>query len=518
MSGAFSREKTKKKTPVLKDCLPTKEQLFAQDAPPLAENKVDETYCSVAEYIEIHSDLALEDFMHPLRKSVKEFARRPEGVFYDGARVYRDVKLSDFEIQDQDGSKNPCITCYFESGILDSKFVKGVKSDDAPSFGQLLLFTSSHFKDHLFLGKVIRDKQAKETDSERIMIKLKQYKDSKLSVDELMKGSYTMMQSCAFFYMYENLITALNSLDEYSFPMKQYILYGCEYTKVNPPIYLSESTKYKLGEHQVVVLDPTSWPANGVCGLNASQHAALRRALTEEITVIQGPPGTGKTYFGVQLVKVLLDNLSVWNPSRMCPLLVVCHSNVALDHFLEGLLDACKTAKFVRIGDQCQSEILKPYFLRELICRRVAALKGVPQGRLLANVLKNIDEIRSLLNQITDGIISYRTFDRWNVIKPEESREFESGRHYLKWMMGFDIDVNEKHTDGFVILFEDLLRWVDELKAIDANKATLWAEAIRKIIDLLQRGVKEPGNISTRKFKEKDILSLSPTAAQEKYL
>ena len=32
-------------------------------------------------------------------------------------------------------------------------------------------------------------------------------------------------------------------------------------------------------------------------------------ALTQELALIQGPPGTGKTFVGVQIMRLLLDNL-----------------------------------------------------------------------------------------------------------------------------------------------------------------------------------------------------------------
>ena len=38
--------------------------------------------------------------------------------------------------------------------------------------------------------------------------------------------------------------------------------------------------------------------------LNGSQLAAVKSALTNEISVIQGPPGTGKTFIALKVVQV----------------------------------------------------------------------------------------------------------------------------------------------------------------------------------------------------------------------
>ena len=61
------------------------------------------------------------------------------------------------------------------------------------------------------------------------------------------------------------------------------------------------------------VLKTQQWPEAEALGLDPSQVAALKSALTNELSIIQGPPGTGKTFVGLMIMKVLLANK---NPSE----------------------------------------------------------------------------------------------------------------------------------------------------------------------------------------------------------
>lgn len=54
------------------------------------------------------------------------------------------------------------------------------------------------------------------------------------------------------------------------------------------------------------------WPSPCKLGLNDSQTAALKLALTNELAIIQGPPGTGKTHVGIAIMNILLRNKTIW--------------------------------------------------------------------------------------------------------------------------------------------------------------------------------------------------------------
>ncbi|KAF2188466.1 hypothetical protein K469DRAFT_525717, partial [Zopfia rhizophila CBS 207.26] len=70
--------------------------------------------------------------------------------------------------------------------------------------------------------------------------------------------------------------------------------------------------------------------------LDQGQCEAIITALTHEFALVRGPPGTGKSYIGLQLVKALLENKA---KAQLGPIIVVCHTNHALDQFLERLIN-----------------------------------------------------------------------------------------------------------------------------------------------------------------------------------
>lgn len=76
----------------------------------------------------------------------------------------------------------------------------------------------------------------------------------------------------------------------------------------------------------------------------------------------------GKTFIGRVLVRVLFENMQLWNPARTHPLLVVCYTNHALDQFLESILEDFNDSELskgfptvVRLGGRCKNELLQRY-------------------------------------------------------------------------------------------------------------------------------------------------------------
>ena len=68
--------------------------------------------------------------------------------------------------------------------------------------------------------------------------------------------------------------------------------------------------------------------------LNDQQRKAFEAGLKSNVALIQGPPGTGKSYVGKAIV-------GQWLSSRPpgTPALIVCHTNRAVDSFLEATLE-----------------------------------------------------------------------------------------------------------------------------------------------------------------------------------
>ena len=67
--------------------------------------------------------------------------------------------------------------------------------------------------------------------------------------------------------------------------------------------------------------------------------------------------GTGKSYVGTILAKTLI-------PKQNKPVVVICYTNHALDHFLESLIGF--TDKIIRIGSRSKSSQLEKYNLTGL--------------------------------------------------------------------------------------------------------------------------------------------------------
>nr|POF07036.1 helicase required for rnai-mediated heterochromatin assembly 1 [Quercus suber] len=116
------------------------------------------------------------------------------------------------------------------------------------------------------------------------------------------------------------------------------------------------------------------WPAQPSSALDASQLAALQRALTKQLAIIQGPPGTGKTFVSVQAIKVLLANWRVGDP----PIIIACQTNHAVDQILRHI--ASFTSDFVRLGGRSKDRDV--IFKRTLQEVRIQSSTSAPAGSL----------------------------------------------------------------------------------------------------------------------------------------
>lgn len=137
--------------------------------------------------------------------------------------------------------------------------------------------------------------------------------------------TYTMLESKVFFEPYKVVLKALQTMSDSNFPMKSYMVDAEKTSKL--PIYLKDKNFFsdKIPD----------WLVSRRKKLNESQYMALRHALEEELAVIQGPPGTGKTFVALEIVNALLTYKDLW--LNHGPIMIVCHTNHALDQFLEGM-------------------------------------------------------------------------------------------------------------------------------------------------------------------------------------
>ncbi|KAH7335663.1 hypothetical protein B0J17DRAFT_616684 [Rhizoctonia solani] len=132
--------------------------------------------------------------------------------------------------------------------------------------------------------------------------------------------------------------------------------------------------------------------------LDPSQAEAVVDSLTREVALIQGPPGTGKSYTGLELIRVLIKN-------NICPILLVAFTNHALDHMLNGILNAGITQNVIRLGSRfAANERLQPYLL-ETLGRQAG------KSRLSASRKSATDQMKDLESQmkgLMDKISSHK--------------------------------------------------------------------------------------------------------------
>eukprot|EP00127_Corallochytrium_limacisporum_P005148 Clim_evm54s199 gene=Clim_evmTU54s199 len=128
------------------------------------------------------------------------------------------------------------------------------------------------------------------------------------------------------------------------------------------------------------------WLQNATLRLDKSQVQAVHHGLERSLALIQGPPGTGKTFVGVQITRQLLlketeatagsggqpteqQQSSAFHlnprglpPSHLHgsapPILVICHTNHALDSFLHQLT-ASDNADGAAVGDRGVNAVLR---------------------------------------------------------------------------------------------------------------------------------------------------------------
>ncbi|KAL1648449.1 hypothetical protein SLS58_002204 [Diplodia intermedia] len=83
--------------------------------------------------------------------------------------------------------------------------------------------------------------------------------------------------------------------------------------------------------------------------LDPSQAESLLAGLKQTVSLIQGPPGTGKSFVGALIAKAFHDHTSQ-------KIMVICHTNHALDQFLEDLLDiGIPDRSMIRLGAKSSS-------------------------------------------------------------------------------------------------------------------------------------------------------------------
>ncbi|KAG9523714.1 P-loop containing nucleoside triphosphate hydrolase protein, partial [Aureobasidium melanogenum] len=147
-------------------------------------------------------------------------------------------------------------------------------------------------------------------------------------------------------YAYEPVLGRLQTTTEIPFE-KELLFWDKSHTPMESPAYSSGSKireiVKQLEEKPESNLQDIMKLERSVV-LDSSQAASLAAALKQRLSLVQGPPGTGKSFIGALAAKVLHDHTNE-------KILVVCHTNQALDQFTQDIRKVgVKDSQIVRLG------------------------------------------------------------------------------------------------------------------------------------------------------------------------
>ncbi|TRY97417.1 hypothetical protein DNTS_016604 [Danionella cerebrum] len=349
---------------------PIYEEFHENRRPFLRPNRITQSFPNAHIYLDTHFRLLREDFVRPLRDGVKEILsmvheenlneNQIQKKHFDDVRIYNDTHL--------------LLPVCTPTGIayrvtFDARQLQFVRWENSKRliYGSLVCLSMDKFETFLFATVADRDPELLRKGEVNLCFSLNS-REQLASIRP--SDSFLMVETTAYFEAYRYVLEGLQELSQDEFPFQRYIV-QCV-TAVDPPAYLRvEGRTYDLSpvapKGQSIPrfnpLTPQAWPDEEKLGLDESQLQAFKLALTNELAIIQGPPGTGKTFVGLKIARALLENREAW--SQDCPMLVVCYTNHALDQFLEGIYRFLRWG-IVRVGGRSNSEILKPFNLREL--------------------------------------------------------------------------------------------------------------------------------------------------------
>uniref|UniRef100_A0AAF5PM72 Uncharacterized protein n=1 Tax=Wuchereria bancrofti TaxID=6293 RepID=A0AAF5PM72_WUCBA len=365
--------------------------------PYIRKNIVKGSYSNQEHYLDIQFRLMREDLIGPLRDGIELWRQQKgKGAFMSYAMdaseeldllIIRGVIVEGAQLKQSTGEIIRYII--FQPSSTDNSW------DSRLKYGQLVTLSSDGFQKEALLATIA---EKDSDDFSKGKLGLHFFDDHSVSRTKI----YTLVESSSYYEMYQHVLECIKRFDNnHTIPFGRFLV-NAE-TDVRFPSYLvheiyedshgssdslnSEYTDYSESPISLkktvtakeisifgtkYIVDKLKYTLDGnkiACGLDDAQRNALCYALTHELALIQGPPGTGKTFLGRLIVRILLENITMWNPERINPIIVVCFTNHALDQFLDGvLIDLIKDERYndelpsiVRFGSRCKSETLQKY-------------------------------------------------------------------------------------------------------------------------------------------------------------
>ncbi|XP_029345817.1 NFX1-type zinc finger-containing protein 1 [Acyrthosiphon pisum] len=315
------------------------------DGPPsLCANHVNRPYKNCDEYLNNFFRLMREDFVSVIRDTLKSYQR---GLDIHTMWYYANVKI--------EPKRNSSVTMFFRFDT--PSHAKALNYEDSKRFknGALLLLSKDTFI--TFSLGIITDTFRLNKGIVGVDV---------VDFEEVNKWiSIDLLEPQVFYEPYRYVLGVFQDLCETNFPMKNYIIHGLK--EISYPSYLASNSIYTINGITFDILQNDQWPSAEILNMDINQYEAFKGALTKEFVMIQGPPGTGKTYIGLEILKIIIENMYDTNKIKH-PIMVVCMTNHALDQFLEGIWKI--TRNISRFGRGTKSDILVNYIPNMSVARK----------------------------------------------------------------------------------------------------------------------------------------------------
>ncbi|CAF2793462.1 unnamed protein product [Rotaria sp. Silwood2] len=360
--------------------VPDLTELLSEQRPYLRKNIVDGIYENAEQYLDIHFRLLREDFIGPLRDGIRQHLSKVKSKNYN-VRIYENVQSLGSRLTPRNGLVYDL--------RLDAKLASRIRWANSQRliYGNLLLLTFDNFQSCVFA--TVEDRSQIE---KNFIISIKTLEDfdhserNQINLDKIDASCrLTMIETMTYFEAYRPVLNALQMIPSSErFPLAPFLLKLSNV--ITPPDYIKPTTTYDFTpllidpnyrinykqSHQVEkkyktvrLLEKDQWPTSEQLHLNPKQYEALILALTNKVAIIQGR--TGKTYLGVRITEMLLHNQSVWRRpgEQSTPILMICHTNHALDQFLELIVNRLNIHNgIVRVGSRCQNPKIQQFSLK----------------------------------------------------------------------------------------------------------------------------------------------------------
>lgn len=379
--------------------IPQAADLNIHRKPFLRVNVVGGRYKDLEHYLDVQFRLLREDFIIPLRDGIKQLRENYGPLGANSTRgnklgkdvyVYHNVTV----LYPVCNGKGMVYRIRFDREHGSVRHVKWEKAKRL-KFGSLLCLSADDFYDLLFA--TVENREPSDLRRGELEVRFEGVQLEKLNQCIQEKEKFNMVESPAFFAAYRHVLEGLQEIQADSLPFQEHIVKCIR--EVGPPGYeektngffvMSDITDFdrnseshnsdwapagdeSMPEDNSVTKDDNSVSLTGDAfsdvssvasvdsdssdyllpegavniydlpfnrdslTFNDSQMRAFKMALTKKIAVIQGPPGTGKTYVGQKIARVLLQSASLWQADgQRSPIVMVSHTNHALDEFLKG--------------------------------------------------------------------------------------------------------------------------------------------------------------------------------------